>query len=94
MNKLSNTNVKDSVVLYRHDGLGVFGNLPGLQIEREKKNVIKVFKKYGLSKIVTRNIISIDFLYVTFNLKTESYEPFRKPNNEPKYIDINPNDCP
>ena len=94
MNKLSNTIVKDSVVLYRHDGLGVFGNLPGLQIEREKKNVIKVFKKYGLSKIVTRNIISIDFLYVTFNLKTESYEPFRKPNNEPKYIDINPNDCP
>ena len=94
MNKLSNTIVKDSIVLYRHDGLGVFGNLPGLQIEREKKNVIKVFKKYGLSKIVTRNIISIDFLYVTFNLKTESYEPFRKPNNEPKYIDINPNDCP
>ena len=60
----------------------------------KKNNVIKVFKKYGLSKIVTRNIISIDFLYVTFNLKTESYEPFRKPNDEPKYIDINPNDCP
>ena len=94
LNKLSNTIVKDSVVLYRHDGLGIFENLSGPQIERGKKNVIKVFKKYGLSKIVTRNIISIDFLYVTFNLKTESYEPFRKPNDEPKYIDINPNDCP
>ena len=45
----------------------------------------------GLSIIVTTNITSADFLDVTFNLKTESYQPFRKPNNEPKYIDISSN---
>ena len=29
-----------------------------------------------------------------FNLNTESYQPFRKPNNEPKYIDISSNHPP
>ena len=45
----------------------------------------------GLSIIVTTNITSVDFLDVTFDLNTESYQPFRKPNNEPKYIDISSN---
>ena len=48
----------------------------------------------GPSIIVTTNIISVDFPDVTFNLKTESYQPFRKSNNEPKYIDISSNHPP
>ena len=48
----------------------------------------------GLSIIVTANVTSVDFLDVTFNLKTESYQPVRKPNNEPKYIDISSNHLP
>ena len=48
----------------------------------------------GLSIIVTTNITSVDFLDVTFHLNTESYQPFRKPNNEPKYIDISSNHPP
>ena len=58
---------------------------------RKKKNIIKVLKMCGLSIIVTTNITSVDFLDITFNSKTESYQPFRKPNNEPKYIDISSN---
>ena len=34
--------------------------------------MLKVFKECGLSIIVTTNIISVDFLDVTFYLKTES----------------------
>ena len=48
----------------------------------------------GLSIILINNITSVDFLDVKFNLKTESYQPFRKPNNEPKYIDISSNHPP
>ena len=94
MNELSHIIDIDNIGLYLDDGLGIFESLSGSQIERKKKNIIKVFKMCGLSIIVTTNITSVDFLDVTFNLKTESYQPFRKPNNEPKYIDISSNHPP
>ena len=94
VNKLSNIIDIDSIGLYRDDGLGISESLSGPQIERKKKNIVKVFKMCGLSIIVTTNITSVDFLDVKFNLNTESYQPFRKPNNEPKYIDISSNDPP
>ena len=94
LNKLSNIIDIGSIWLYRDDGLGIFESLSEPQIERKKKNIIKVFKMCGLSIIVTTNITSVDFLDLTFNLKTESYQPFRKPNNEPKYIDISSNHPP
>ena len=84
LNTLSKITDIDSNGLYRDDGLGIFESLSGSQIERKKKNIIKVFKMCGLSIIVTTNITFVDFLDVTCNLKTESYQPFRKPNNEPK----------
>ena len=80
LNKLSNIIDIDSIGLYRDDGLGTFESLCGSKIEGKKKNVTKVFKMCGLSIISTTNITSADFLDVTFNLKTESYQPFRKPN--------------
>ena len=91
LNKLSNITDEDSIGLYLVDRLAIFENLSGPQIERKKKSIIKVFKERGLSIIVTTNIVYVDFLDVNFNLKTESYQRFRKPNNEPKYIDINSN---
>ena len=51
-------------------------------------------KESGLLTIVTTNFISVDFLDVTFKLKIESYQSFRKPNNELKYIEINSNHPP
>ena len=89
LNKLSNITDEDSIGLYLVDRVGIFENLSGPQIEGKKKSIIKVFKEYGLSIIVTTNIVYVDFLDVKFNLKTESYQRFRKPNNESKYIDIN-----
>ena len=94
LNKLSNIIDIDSIGLYRDNGLGIFESLSGPQSERKKKNIIKVFRMCGLSIIITTNITSVDFLDARFNLKTESYQPFRKPNNEPKYIDISSNHPP
>ena len=69
MNELSHIIDIDNIGLYLEDGLGIFESLSGSQIERKKKNIIKVFKMCGLSIIVTTNITSVDFLDVTFNLK-------------------------
>ena len=40
------------------------------------------------------NILQTDFLDVTLNLKTEKHWPFRKPNNQQLYININSNHPP
>ena len=39
LNKLSNITDRDSIGLYRDDGLGIFESLSGPQIERKKKNI-------------------------------------------------------
>ena len=88
LNKLRNIIDKNSIGLYRDDGLGVFDKLSGPQIEKEKKKIIKIFKDCGPSVTVITNITSIDFLDLTLNLKTKSDQTFRKPNNDPIYIDI------
>ena len=66
--------------------------LPGPEMERKRKQIIKIFKKLGLS--ITIKIHVVDFLDVQFNLKTNSYKPYMKPNNEPVYINKNSNHPP
>ena len=51
-------------------------------MKKRKNKIIKIFKDGGLSITVTTNIASVDFHDL------ESYQPFRKPNNDPIYIDI------
>ena len=57
LNKLSNTAYKNSIGLYRDDGLGVFDKLSGPQIVQRKKKIIKILKDCTLSITVTSNII-------------------------------------
>ena len=42
--------------------------------------------KCGLSITCEVNKKIVDFLDVRFNLKDQTYEPYRKPNNDPVYI--------
>ena len=65
-----------TIGLYRDDGLGIFGKLYEPQMEQRKKKIIKICKDCGLSITVTSTITSVDFLDLTLNLKTESYQPF------------------
>ena len=85
---------KDDAELYRDDGLGVMKELPGPEMERKRKQIIKIFKKLGLSITIKMNLSVVDFLDVQFNLKTISYKAYIKPNNEPVYINKNSNHPP
>ena len=72
--------------LYRDDGLGILGNTSRPEADRKRKNIIKIFKECGLSTIYEINKKIVDFLNVRFNLNDQTYEPYRKANNEPVYI--------
>ena len=77
-----------------YDGLGIFRNTSGSNAERKRKNIIKLFKAYDLSITCEINLKVVDFLDVRFDLTKGTFEPYRKPNNDPVYIDKNSNHPP
>ena len=91
LNKLKNITNKENIGLYRDDGLGIFHNIPKSEIERKKKQIVKVFKDRGLSITIKCNLKLVDFLDVTFDLISKIYKPYRKPNTKPLYINKHSN---
>ena len=67
-------NTKNSS-LYRDDGLSIFKNWSGLQMEKIKKRLQKVFKNNGLDIIIACNMKIVNYLNVTFNLNDGTYRP-------------------
>ena len=82
---------QNNVGLYRDDGLGIFRNMWRTNIERKKKEIIQMFKNFGLSITVTTNVISANYLDVNFDLTKDISKPYRKPNDEPIYINRHSN---
>ena len=89
LNNLSHVIDKTSVGLYRDDGLGVFKSHPGPETERKQKEVIKAFNTYNLSITIETNILVVNFLDTIIDLINNIYKPYRKPNDNPVYINKN-----
>ena len=87
LNQLKVVVAKENMGLYRDDSLGIFKNMSGPEVERKKKELVKISKNNGLS-------ITADFLDITFDLVKESYQPYKKPNDDPLYINIKSNHSP
>ena len=86
LNKLKVVIAKENMGLYRDDSLGIFQNMSGPEVERKKKELVKVFKNNGLSITVKSNLKTADFLDVHFDLVKEIYHPYKKTNDDPLYI--------
>ena len=94
LNKLSNLLGKVNVWLYRHDGIAAINSCCAPVLNRTRKKIITLFKKEILNITIETNIAEINFLDVTFNLVTEKYLPYRKPNSNPLYINAKSNHPP
>ena len=94
LNKIKPLFGSNNVGLYRDDGLAIVHKANGLKVDRLRKDIISLFKDEGLSITIDTNLIETDFLDVSFNLNTEKYFPFRKPNNAPLYIHSKSNHPP
>ena len=80
---------KHRIGLYRDDGLACFGYTSGPQVDRIRKDFIKIFKEdFNLSITCETNLKAVNFLDVTLNLTTGKYQPYNKPDNNPLYINI------
>ena len=63
-------------------------------IKHSRKKIVKIFKDTDFSIDITTNLVEVNFLDVTFNLLNEKYRPYRKPNDELKYINVSSNHPP
>ena len=86
LNLLTNEFGKNNIGLYRDHGLSCFQNISGLDSEKIKKKMCKIFTENGLNITVECNLVITDFLDVTFDLKSGTYYPYRKKNNKILYI--------
>ena len=68
LNQLKVVIAKENMGLYRDDGLGIFKNMSGPEVERKKKEIVKIFKNNGLSITVKITLKPADFLVIHFDL--------------------------
>ena len=81
--------------LYRDDGLACLHGISGPASDRIRKEFEALFKeKFGLRITIASNLKSVNFLDVTFNLTTGKYQPYKKPNDHPVYINTKSNHPP
>ena len=79
--------------MYRDDGPGIFRNMSSPEVEKKKKDLISIFKSNGLSSTVKTNVKVADFLDIHFELQ-DIYQPYKKQDDEPLYINKNSNHSP
>ena len=74
-----------NVGLYRDDGLAACSQSPQ-QVELIKKKMCKIFADNGLKITIEANKKCIDFLDITMDLRSATYKPYTKPNNNLLYV--------
>ena len=94
LDMLSKLFEKNSIGLYRDDGLSIFRNYNGHQSDKVRKELTKLFTKYQLNLDIKCNIKTVDYLDISFDLNTGIYKPFNKPNNKSLYINASSNRPP
>ena len=94
LHKLSSNFSEGDIGLYRDDGLAIFKNINARAGDKARKDFSKVIGDVGLKITVQSNLKVVDYLDVTLNLTTGKYYPFRKPDNDPLYINAKSNHPP
>ena len=84
---------KNNIGLYRDEGLSIFRNNSGTQLEKIKK-LQRLFTEYDLEITAESNQIIVNYLDVTLNLKDDTFRPYHKPNDQIQYIHTESNHPP
>ena len=85
---------RQNIGLYRDDGLAAIESTIGPKADKTRKDIIEIFKTIGLKITIEANLKAVDFLDVTLNLDTGLYQPYRKPNDQTRYVHTQSNHPP
>ena len=94
LNVLTNEFGKERVGLYQDDGLVLMKGKSRRIADKVRKKLHTLFEQFNLKITAQVNHQSVNFLDVTFNVTEERFQPYRKLNNEPNYIDSRSNHPP
>ena len=72
----------ENIGLCIYNGLGTFKNMSGPEVERNKKELMKIFKNGWLSIIAKTNKKTAHILDIHFDLVKEIYQSYKKPNDD------------
>ena len=86
LHKLRSKFKNNDIGLYRDDGLAAFRNMGPRTAEKIKNQFEDCFKEFELRITIQSNLKIINYLDVSFDLKSGIYYPYRKPDNPPQYI--------
>ena len=78
LTRLASIIKKNDCGLYRDDVLVILCNVNEQQIDRTRKNIIKIFKDVGFSIDIENNSNVVDLLDITFNLNNGINKPYKK----------------
>ena len=90
LSKLEKIIPQENIGLYRDDGLCVVQG-SGPEIEKIRKKMFSIFKDCKLKVTIEGNVTVTEFLDVYFDLRKESFKPYRKNNEIPVYINAKSN---
>ena len=79
---------EECVGLYRDDGLAIVKDATGHGADRLRKEIIQVFQTHGLKITIDANRKVVDYLDISMNPNTGTFQPYRKPNSTPVYVDV------
>ena len=94
LNHLGNSFGKENIGLYRDDGLAIIKNKSARLADKTRKELHKAFEQFGLKITAESNLHVVNFLDATFDPSTGKYKPYRKPNDDPLYINKHSNHPP
>ena len=57
----------------------------------KRKKIIKIFKDIGFDIEININLKTVDFLDITLDLVSESFRPYKKPNDKLQYVHTSSN---
>ena len=94
LNEISDLLPMENIGLYWDDGFAIIRNASGPEMEQTRKKLIKIFHKHNLKITAETNLTHTDFVDINLNLTTGTFSPYRKPNDNPLYINIQSNHPP
>ena len=91
LNKLACKFGKECVGLYRDDWLALLKGRSAKAADKIRKEFHALCEDIGLKITAEINHHIVNFLHVTLGLKSGTFSSYRKPNNEPLYVNRNSN---
>ena len=81
------TAYRNAIGLYHDDSLSAF-NVPPREIKKIKKEICKLFNDNKLKLTIEANKKCVNFLDITFDLRSGTFKPYTKPGNVPQYVNV------